>query len=178
METTPCRLRIRLDSGFEIETEGPQDFIRQERDYFLQILTKQTPQERFPASIKIQDSNIPPKPALTYEQIWGKAVEGQGGNLVLRGKLKDSYGEKEASLVLLAASEFLLKIRKPTAFQLAKWLRNSGYPIQRIDRLLQEAVQKGEVLASGSRRARRYELTLVGKSRASFLANELASLIE
>jgi len=169
-----CKLRLRLASGSEMEVEGTPEFIRTERDYFLSAQT-----EPVNAKSPKMESQAPiqPHPDI-IGQIWDKAVEDDGNELVLRGKLKASHDGNEACLVLLGASETLLKLRKPTAFQVAKWLRNSGYPVERIDRILQESIQKGEILASGSRRARRYELTLTGKSKAFLLAQELASLIE
>ena len=61
--------------------------------------------------------------------------------------------------------------------KLAKWLRISGYPVQRMDRALQEAIAQGEILSSGSRRARRYELTGPGRIKAYLLAHQLTTIV-
>ena len=59
----------------------------------------------------------------------------------------------------------------------AKWLRASGYPIGRMDRTLQDAIAQGELLSSGSRRSRRYELTATGKIKALLLAEQLTHMV-
>jgi uncharacterized protein with PIN domain len=56
---------------------------------------------------------------------------------------------------------------------LAKWLRTSGYPVARMDRVLQDAVSQGDLLSTGSRRSRRYELTAAGKIKALLLSEQL-----
>jgi hypothetical protein len=75
------------------------------------------------------------------------------------------------------ASERLLSQPKPTATMLAKWLRTSGYPVGRMDRTLQDAISQGELLSSGSRRSRRYELTATGKIKALLLSEQLTAVV-
>ncbi|OGS41228.1 MAG: hypothetical protein A2506_00965 [Elusimicrobia bacterium RIFOXYD12_FULL_66_9] len=60
---------------------------------------------------------------------------------------------------------------------LGKWLRASGYPVVRMDRALQDAVSQGELLSSGSRRSRRYELTASGKIKALLLSEQMTSAV-
>ncbi|MDD5629517.1 MAG: hypothetical protein PHU21_10670, partial [Elusimicrobia bacterium] len=117
------------------------------------------------------------KAAIDPELAWDAMIERKGQNIHLRAKLPADRSQKDACLVLLIASQKLLHQPKPTAAQLAKWLRVSGYPVQRMDRALQEAIAQGELLASGSRRARRYELTGPGRVKAFLLAHQLAASI-
>lgn len=159
---TSHRLKLRWPNGAELEAEGTPEFIRQERSEFLGQLSA-------PASASLGDPNVP-------NIDWEALTERRGRHLALRGKLPGST-EKEACLVLLAAAQRLLNEPKPTASQVAKWLRGSGYPISRVDRALHTAVSAGEVLSSGTRRARRYELTAHGRLRAYILANQLTGLI-
>jgi hypothetical protein len=160
---TSHRLKLRWPNGAELEAEGTPEFIRQERSEFLGQLAAPA------AGTALQDPNVP-------NIDWEAVTERRGRHLALRGKLHGST-EKEACLVLLAAAQKLLNEPKPTASQVAKWLRGSGYPISRVDRALQTAVSAGEVLSSGTRRARRYELTAHGRLRAYILANQLTGLI-
>lgn len=164
-ESLQFRIRLKLPNGAEMEASGSPEFIRAERETFL---TSQLPAHRgnglTPASgAKIHD--------------WGSIIESRGMNIQLRAKLKGDRSRKDACLVLLAGAQNLLNQQKPTAAQLAKWLRASGYPVGRVDRAISEALEKGELLASGSRRARRYELTGPGKVRALLLAEQLTSLV-
>ena len=77
---------------------------------------------------------------------------------------------EQACLLLLGAARELLGQDKPTATLLAKWLRRSGSPVGRLDRALNPAVRRGEILASGAKRSRRYALTPAGYRKALLAA--------
>lgn len=161
------RIRLKLPDGSELEAEGSAEFVKGEREEFLSRNTTTA------GSVSQGLGAGPSEPAIAWETI----TERKGRNLQLRAKLAGPKTEKDACLVLLAASQKLLNDPKPTASQLAKWLRASGYPIQRMDRALQEALTGGELLSSGSRRARRYELTAPGRLQALILAERLSIAI-
>lgn len=159
------RLRLRWPSGAEFEAEGPAEFIQEQQKRFLADLSG-APQA---AALPSEERSLP--------QIhWEAVVERRGRLLQLRAKLPGA-SQQEACLVLMAASQKLLNEPKPAAGQLTKWLRSSGYPVLRLDRALQETVAGGLILSSGSRRARRYELTAPGRMKAFILANQLTALI-
>ncbi len=166
----PHRIRLKLPGGAEFEAEGSPEFVHRERQDFLKsvqgtIETAAAYPEAGPQGLGA--------PHIAWEAI----MELKGPNIQLRAKLSGEKGDKDACLVLLAASHKLLSQPKPTATQLAKWLRRSGYPVLRMDRALQDAVAQGEILSSGSRRARRYELTSSGRLKAYILANQLTGAI-
>lgn len=165
-EWRPHRLRLKLPSGAEMEAEGTAEFVWREREEFLRGLRGPEP------GLQATPSN-PAAPTVSWEAV----TESKGRGIQLRGKLPADKGEIDACLVLLAASEKRLQEPKPTATQLAKWLRTSGYPVLRMDRALQDAVSRGDILASGSRRSRRYELTASGRLKAYILASQLISRI-
>jgi len=165
------RVRIRLKDGSEFEAEGTPEFVAAERREFAALTL---PAPAFPSaappagSLEAQALGASPQPP------WESILESRGRDQIqLRAKLRE-HTEKEACLILLAASGPLLRTPKPTAAQLARWLRASGYPIGRVDRAIQDCLDKGEILASGSRRARRYELSTPGLAKAHGLAYQLA----
>lgn len=165
---TPHRLRLKLTNGAELEAEGDAEFVRQEREEFL---LRQTPA---PGPAGTQNEGPRAEPRVE----WNAVVEAKKGGVTLRGKLPGGDQEgREACLVLILASERLLSQPRPTATLLAKWLRASGYPLGRLDRVLQDAVSQGDLLSSGSRRSRRYELTSPGKIRAMLLAERMTSAV-
>ena len=87
---------------------------------------------------------------------WNAVVEARSGGLTLRGKIPGGdKGGKDACLVLIMAAERLLSLPRPTATLLAK----------------------GELLSSGSRRSRRYELTASGKIQALLLSEQLTAAV-
>lgn len=163
----PHRVRLKLPNGAELEAEGDAEFVRQERAEFL---IRQTP------------ASSPPEAGVGAGREprvdWNAVVEARSGGLTLRGKIPggDKAG-KDACLVLLMASDRLLNQPKPTAAMLGKWLRASGYPVGRMDRTLQDAVSQGELLSSGSRRSRRYELTASGKIKALLLSEQMTAAV-
>lgn len=160
------RVRLKLANGAEMEAEGDAEFVRQERAEFLLMQT------RAPAAPGSPEGSREPRVE------WNAVVEAKSGGLVLRGKIPgaDKSG-RDASLVLLMASERLLSQPRPTAAMLGKWLRVSGYPVGRMDRTMQDAISQGDLLSSGSRRSRRYELTATGKIRALLLAEQLTAAV-
>ena len=161
----PHRVRLKLPNGAELEVEGDAEFVRAEREEFV---LRQTP------SAGTAEDGPRREPRVE----WSAVAEAKSGGLTLRGKIQggDKAG-KDACLVLLMASERLLSQPKPTATMVAKWLRASGYPIGRMDRTLQDAISQGELLSSGSRRSRRYELTATGKIKALLLAEQLTATV-
>jgi hypothetical protein len=160
----PHRVRLKLPNGAELEAEGDAEFVRQER---LEFVLQQTPV----AGAAAEGSREP-------RVDWNAVVEAKSGGLTLRGKIPGGdKGGKDACLVLLMASDRLLSQPKPTAAMLGKWLRASGYPVGRMDRTLQDAVSQGELLSSGSRRSRRYELTASGKIKALLLSEQMTAAV-
>ena len=164
---TSHRVRLKLPNGAELEAEGDAEFVRREREDFL---IRQTP---LPGA-ETGAGTTGREPRVD----WNAVVEAKSGGLTLRGKIPggDKAG-KDACLVLLMASDRLLSQPKPTAAMLGKWLRASGYPVGRMDRTLQDAVNQGELLSSGSRRARRYELTASGKIKALLLSEQMTAAV-
>ncbi|HAZ08257.1 MAG TPA: hypothetical protein DCZ01_07015 [Elusimicrobia bacterium] len=164
--TVSHRVRLKLPNGAELEAEGEAEFVRREREEFLIRQTPVCPETGVAGPIR--------EPRVD----WNAVVEARSGGLTLRGKIPggDKAG-KDACLALLMASDKLLSQPKPTAAMLAKWLRTSGYPVGRMDRMLQDAISQGDLLSTGSRRSRRYELTASGKIKALILAEGLTAAV-
>ncbi len=164
------RLRLKLSDGSEFEAEGSPEFIVEARRQFLDRPPGAQPR---PSQNRETAAPAPQEPRIAWPQI----TEIHDRGLHLRAKLPAPRAQRDACLVLLAAAQRLLSQPKPAATQLAKWLRASGYPVLRMDRALQDAIAQGELLASGSRRSRRYELTASGRLKAFLLAEELSRLV-
>jgi hypothetical protein len=169
------KLRLRWPSGAEFEAEGPAELVSREGRDFAQALQGAGQA----ASLPTDGSAPAARRALGEPRIaWDEILELKGRALQLRSKLGAGKTEHDACLVLMAAAQKKLQEAKPTATMLAKWLRRSGYPVGRMDRALQDAVAQGEILASGSRRARRYELTASGRLKALLLAEALTLAVQ
>lgn len=163
------RLRLRFPDGSEFEAAGSDEFIHEHLNKFI---------ERRSAPLEIKESRANAEIQNNEPQIlWDEIIESGKKDILLRAKLGRPGDKKEACLILIAASHQLLGNPKPSAIELARWLRKSGYPLLRIDRILQDAATQGEILASGSRRSRRYELSPKGKIKALLLAEKLTAAI-
>lgn len=175
------RLRLKLPSGAEFEAEGSPEFVTGERKEFLGSHHEAPPQQRTQAPAAPEPAQAAPASsaamARPIEPNWTELIEIHGPHIQLRAKLKGGGTEKEACLVLLAASQRVLRLPKPTAAQLARWMRLSGYPIQRVDRVIQDTLENGDILASGSRRGRRYELSSPGLAKAFNIALQLGATV-
>lgn len=179
-----CRLRLKRPDGSEFEAEGDSEFVDRQRDDFYGRagaqpastgLADSSQHSRRPAQEQPEPSRLAPnEPRIAWDAI----TELRGQVLTLRAKLPNPASEAEACLLLLACSQRILNNPKPTATQLAKWLRRSGYPISRMDRTLESAVRAGQLLASGSRRSRCYELTPAGRLKALLLAERLSGAVQ
>lgn len=169
-------IRLKLQNGAELEASGGLDYVRTEREAFVAMNMGPKIEHEH-----VQGPHNQTQDASQIEhlhQIWDSIIEtGKGSNIQLRAKLNGDKTQKDACLVLLAAAQKILRISKPTATQLARWLRASGYPVQRVDRAIAEGISNGDILASGSRRARRYESTGPGLAKGYILAQQLAQLI-
>ncbi|MBI4669293.1 MAG: hypothetical protein HY747_08945 [Elusimicrobia bacterium] len=79
----------------------------------------------------------------------------------------------QAAIILLAAHRDLERKDSLTALELMRTLKSSGYNPGRLDVHLRAFAERGWILPSGSRRARRYEITNPGYSEALKLTHEL-----
>lgn len=178
MASDISRLRLRLPNGAEFEAKGPAEFVKEQLGDFLERQNAFRAREEAEKPNRAREGATPSAPqADTIRIKWSSIIETQGQDIFLRAKLGNDKNEGDACLILIAASHQMLQNSRPAALKLAKWLRKSGYPTPRIDRILQKSADRGETLASGSRRSRRYELTPHGKTKALLLAETLTKTI-
>ncbi len=74
--------------------------------------------------------------------------------------------EKMAILIIILAFEKLAGIEQPSALNISRAARLSGYYIKRLDLVAIDLIKDGSVKAFGTKRNRRYELTEKGKAKA------------
>jgi hypothetical protein len=164
MDAEKSRVRLKLPSGLEVEAEGQPEFVRAQVNDLLRYAE--------PPPAKIAGPQLPLEP-----EALEKILDQEGAELSLRALPPGAGDPQDACLALILGSEKRLGQPKPTAAQLAKWLRKSGFSILRMDRSLKRAVINGHILASGSRRSRRYELSQKGRIQALLAAERLARVI-
>lgn len=170
------KIKIRWN-GYELELEGTEQFVTSESERLLGKLIapsrSNSPTEK--PSPTTDDSKLPIHDLF---DVWRKIAQ---PHVRLRGlwglryavKNANNGGPWEAALLVLAIHHQLEKRTTLTALELMRALKASGYNPSRLDIHLKLPVAKGWMIPSGSRRARRYEITNPGINEAMRLAYEL-----
>jgi hypothetical protein len=81
----------------------------------------------------------------------------------------------DAATVLLGAFD-VTEPSGTSGYFLVQALRQTGYSLQRVDKCLNELVQRGLVLVGGVKRGKKYALSEAGRVEARRLATELAAI--
>lgn len=182
------KIRLRFSGGEEFEAQGTQEFIVQQRNYFLNLIGKQERELENTAQPNMQNTaplvsapQLPPlettispvQEAFPAKRLWEKLFKEENGLLLLRRKMR--LEAHEAALLLLAAARVLLNQSACKALDLAKMLQKSGFTqTGRLDRLMQQDTKNDYLQSEGIKRGRKYRLTNAGFARAFVLAEKLA----
>ena len=103
------------------------------------------------------------------------AVNRRPDGLAVKARLPQGSPAQEISacaLVLLGA-EAARGQSSITAASLTKWVRLTGFQVERIDTALQPLIDAGFILPQGRRRGKRYLLSETGRQEARRYASEL-----
>lgn len=136
------KIRLRFSGGEEFEAQGTQEFIEQQRNYFLNLIGKQKqaaqavyqPDRHPAASFAAPQHPQPPEQdkqpsavqeAFPAKRLWEKLFKEENGLVILRRKMR--LEAHEAALLLLAAARVLLNQPDCKALDLAKMLQKSGF---------------------------------------------------
>jgi hypothetical protein len=92
--------------------------------------------------------------------------------------LGDKAEVSDAALLALYGYSSMQGTEDVSALRVTASLRDSGYPVKRIDRPIQGHLDGGLVLAIGKGKGRRYRITAKGMRRAQDLVDGLARQIE
>lgn len=186
--TNTLKIRVKFPGGAEFEAEGSQEFIEQQRTWFLSQLGKKdaapTP-ARPVARPVIQPAPVPtPAPTtntatpapirpLPDKGLWERLLKTEG-NLIYPRRKHRQLTPQTAALLLIAGAKTLLNATNGySALDLSKSLKLAGYEEGRLDRLLSAEMRDGTLKTAGSKRARTYILSDEGFARAFVLAEKL-----
>lgn len=161
-----CRLRVKI-GPYEMEAEGPREFVEKHYGSFSdripqtnQLATLPQPATQVDTPSQ-QDSNFAP-----IFRVDGKGVtltaRPRGEDQDLNGFLLILFGYKE-----LKGTEFV------TADEVLYGMKQSGFGIERADRLASRAYTQNLITKDGVRRGTRYRLTNPGIERAKALGEEI-----
>jgi len=188
-EENKTKIRIRFAGGEEFEAEGSQNFVEQQRNYFLSLLGKTAPAQMPPAQPQNPAplaANFYPKapetgtaagqsavPTISPTRVWERIIREDGTRVYLRQKFKITI--QEAIFLLLAGARALLKKPAYSALELSKSIQESGLTLpKRLDRLLAGELESGILISQGAKRSRTYKLSDQGFAKAFALAEKLS----
>lgn len=170
------KLKVRL-SGDEFDGEGPEEIITQQYADFLKARTTSPPPA--PAAPNpLTGGQVFETPIVPSEQSPIAKISRADGRLVTLTALPQGENrETNAALLLLLGQRILRQSELVPADDLIGGMRQSGFGLDRADRLMSRAEADGLITKTGLRRGVRYRLTNPGIARAEALARELASTV-
>ena len=168
MGTTRIKVKV---GDHEFEAEGPVDTVRDQFEAFRELISSaivsipQTPQNG--SSQHTQDKVI----NQTFPHIPLEQVLHVSGRVVSLTALPAS--PTDAALLIMLGHKDLRNNVSVTGQEIGDGLAQSGRPVPRVDRIMDDALESALVLKTGIRRGTRYRLTNQGLTKALSIANDL-----
>jgi hypothetical protein len=172
------RLKIKI-GDHEFEAEGPVEIVQAQFDAFKELVTTAppkviTPTPREPE--KPHDESGTPQNGngdaaqLNLDSIM--RVSGRVISLTVR-----AASIPDAALLVMLGQRHFRGTENVTGAQILDGLRESGHPMERIDRVMQPLSTSGDVITIGMHRSKTYRLTNAGMTRAREIARSLIALV-
>lgn len=164
-----CRLRVKI-GPYEMEAEGPRDFVEKHYGSFSEKIPPTNQLVPLPRREGSAPENEAPASA---ESPFAPIYHVEGEMLSLTAKPSGENAELDGALLVLFGHKELGSGDLVTADQLLYGLKQSGFAVERADRIIAKGVTQGLVNKSGVRRGTRYRLTNQGVTKAQEVAHDL-----
>jgi hypothetical protein len=172
METTKIRVKI---GNSEFEAEGPTELVKEQFEAFKIIISQ--PSYKNPINALAEEAksianqlSADGVPILRLEKILNVS-----GRIVSLTALPPNSAD--AALLIMLGHADLKNSPSVTAQELGDGLAQSGRPVPRVDRVMDDALESAFVLKTGVKRSTRYRLTNQGLVQARKLASELIATL-
>jgi hypothetical protein len=169
-----CRLRVKI-GPYEMEAEGPRDFVEKHYGSFSDKIppTNQlVPLPKREGPMPESQATIPAE-----ESPFSRIYHVEGDLLSLTAKPSGENAELDGALLILFGHKEMGSGDLVTADQLLYGLKQSGFAVDRADRIIARGVTQGLVNKSGVRRGTRYRLTNQGVTKAQEVAHDLLETV-
>lgn len=185
MEATMENYRLRIKIGdCEFEAEGSQEIVERQFSEFKELL-KSPPVSNHQESNNngggANEGNAPKLITPVFfatNQYWKTFKFDEKRNLLsLSIKPMGDAAQADAILLLLFGYKFLKEQDEVIVTQLKDGLEQSGFSVNRIDRVIAPYVRSLFVIKTGKAKGGRYRLTNSGTTKAQTLANQLIELV-
>lgn len=166
------KLKVKIDNH-EFEAEGPIEIVQAQFAAFRELISslpKQSPKQPSPVLVVPDEKPGDLLPHLPIDKI----LKADGRVLSLTARCESI--DDAVLLILLGQKEFRSN-QEATGAEIMDGLKQSGYRVPRVDRVLDKLTLGGEIITIGAHRGRRYRLTNVGLTKALSIAKEVISTV-
>ena len=168
METTKIKVKI---NGNEFESEGPIATVREQFEAFkemMSMLAAKTSVDVGEKTAKDVQNAVQRSPS---DHVPIETILHMSGRVVSLTALPTAT--IDAALLVMLGHKDLRNNLAVTGQEIGDGLAQSGRPVSRVDRIMEEAIKDALVLKSGLKRGTRYRLTNQGLQKALSIALEL-----
>lgn len=165
------RLKIKIGEH-EFEAEGPVEVVQAQFALFKELIaaTPQKPTEHATEATTEEKNSAAQIPHQAIEKIM--KAEGRVVSLTAKCDTVD-----EAVLLILLGQKEFRSNQEVTGSEIMDGLKQSGYQLERVDRITDKLTQDGHIITIGVHRGRRYRLTNQGLARALTVAKEIIATV-
>ena len=167
-----CRLRVKI-GPYEMEAEGPRDFVEKHYGSF----SEKIPENKQNQIVATRRESSATESNSTDESPYAPIFHMEGERLSLTAKPSGENAELDGALLILFGHKELGAGDLVSADQLLYGLKQSGFAVERADRIIARGEAQGLVNKSGVRRGTRYRLTNQGVTRAQDVAHDLLETV-
>jgi FKBP-type peptidyl-prolyl cis-trans isomerase (trigger factor) len=167
---TPLKLKIKVGEH-EFEGEGPADIVQAQFGLFKEMIAAvpiRKPQAESQQEEKRQELDTLPHQPIE------KVMKAEGRVISLTAKC-DTVDE--AVLLILLGQKDFRNNQEVTGSEIMDGLKQSGYQIDRVDRVTDKLSEDGDMITVGIHRGRRYRLTNQGLAKALTIVKELIATV-
>jgi hypothetical protein len=168
------KLKIKL-GDHEFEAVGPVDVVQSQFAAFRDLITTM-PAKPAPEAVKEQAEEQRPvsNPDSFPHLPLGKIMKVEGRVVSLTAKCESV--DEAVMLVLLGQKDFR-ENQEVTGAEIMDGLKQSGYMLDRVDKVLDKLSREGSAITIGMHRGRRYRLTNLGLTKALGIAKEVLATV-
>lgn len=169
------KIRVRIGQN-EFEAEGPQEVVEKHFETFSSLVSQPRQVASTVSAVTDASDTVFQVPESTSPL--AKVFQQEGRFVSLIGRPSGDNRELDAALLILLGHKELRGRDAVSADELLYGLKQTGYSLDRSDRLMGVARAQGLVTASGVRRGTRYRLTIPGIAKATTVGQELKDMLQ
>ena len=167
----PLKLKMRIGEH-EFEAEGAAEVVQAQFAIFKEMCAAAAaePKAASPAAVEEVKENMGKTPHQPIEKIM--KAEGRVVSLTAKGETTE-----EAVMLILLGQKDLRNNQEVTGSEIMDGLKQSGYQLDRVDRITDKLAEAGDIITMGVHRGRRYRLTNQGLAKVLNVAKEVIATV-